>query len=320
MSALERYSLEDLLSPSEEADWLLHPFMATRSMMMIYGRQGIGKSTLFAQLAHTFQTGEPWMGFTPSRTGPTLMLQLDMPKGDLSKFMIRAVKNGLDMSGMAIYGSPEGFNIRSKADMQALKEECERVQPVAVFCDTINDAYGRDMNGNEEVRHVLHTFERNTGDASFIYANHSRKKSLYAQTMEAKQGAAMDDADAFSGFGAFEQVPASSVELKEHNGKYTLVLQKHRLDNPGFKELDLVKNDYGFFHPKSAHAPILLQWPHSIPEQQREKIVALSTSVRAACTQIAKLTGAKPEAVRATYYRMRERGANPMAHLENDME
>ncbi len=319
MNILERYTLEDLLSPSDEADWLLHPFLATGSLMMIYGRQGIGKSTLLAQLAHSFQTGEPWMGFTPSRIGPTLMLQLDMPKGDLSKFMIRAVKNGLDMNGMTICGSPEGFNIRLKADMQALREECERIEPVAVFCDTINDAYGRDVNGNEEVRHILHTFERNTGDATFIYSNHSRKKSLYVQTMETKQGTTMDDADAFSGLGAFEQVPASSVELKEHGGRYTLVLQKHRLDNPGFKELDLTKNDYGFFRPTSPHAPILLQWPHSLPERDRERIVACSTSIRAACNEIAKMTGAKAESVRAVYYRMKERGASPLAHLEDDM-
>ena len=319
MNILERYTLEDLLSPSDKADWLLHPFLATGSLMMIYGRQGIGKSTLLAQLAHSFQTGEPWMGFTPSRIGPTLMLQLDMPKGDLSKFMIRAVKNGLDMNGMTICGSPEGFNIRLKADMQALREECERIEPVAVFCDTINDAYGRDVNGNEEVRHILHTFERNTGDATFIYSNHSRKKSLYVQTMETKQGTTMDDADAFSGFGAFEQVPASSVELKEHGGRYTLVLQKHRLDNPGFKELDLTKNDYGFFRPTSPHAPILLQWPHSLPERDRERIVACSTSIRAACNEIAKMTGAKAESVRAVYYRMKERGASPLAHLEDDM-
>jgi len=288
--------------------------------MMIYGRQGVGKSTLFAQLAHSFQTGEPWLGFTPSQTGPTLMLQLDMPKGDLSRFTIRAVKNGLDLSGMHTYGAPQGFNIRNPSDREELRKECERIKPVAVMCDTIKDAYSGALKSNDDVRPILRSFQRNISGAAFLYGNHTRKKTAYVQTMEAKQGASMDDDDAFSGFADWEQVPTSSVELKEHKGKHTLVIHKHRLAEPGFKELNLTKNDYGFFQPTSPHAPILLQWPHSVPEKDRERIVALSTSVRAGCAQIAKLTGATPEAVRATYYRMRENGANPMKHLENDME
>lgn len=318
MSALERYSLEDLLSPSEEADWLLHPFLATGSLMMIYGRQGTGKSTLLAQLAHSFHTGEPWMGFQINRTGPTIMLQLDMPKGDLSKFMRRTVKNGLNMDGMTICAAPEGFNIRSKASQQALREECEDIRPVAVFVDTINDSFGRSLDGNEEVRDVLHSFRRSIGGAALIYTNHTRKKGAYIQSMEVKQGAAFDDPDAFSGFGAFEQVASSSVQLVDWKDRYRLILQKHRLDNPGFKEIDLIKNEYGFFRPDSLHAQMLLQWPHSIPKSERAEIVERCTSIRSVCDEIGHLTGVKMEAVRQTYYRMKRRGVDPLSQLQDD--
>ena len=286
--------------------------------MMIYGRQGTGKSTLLVQLAHSFQTGEPWMGFHVNQTGPTIMLQLDMPKGDLSKFIQRTCKEGLDLSGMAIYGAPEGFNIRMKADRALLKEECEKIQPIVVFVDTVNDSFGRSLEGNEHVRDVLHNLSRTIGNAALIYTNHTRKKGAYVQAMESKQGAAMDDPDAFSGFGAWEQVATSSIELRDHNDRYQLVLQKHRLDNPGFKEIDLVKNGNGFFRPESPHAQILLQWPHSIPPKDRERVMACSTSIRAACEEIGKLAGVKPEAVRQTYYRMKKRGASPLSQLEDD--
>ena len=318
MSDLLRYSLEDLLYPSEDADWLLHPFLAQGSLMQIYGRQGTGKSTLLAQLAHAFHTGEPWMGFQINITGPSIMLQLDMAKGDLSKFVKRAIKNGLNLDGLTFFGAPEGFNIRSKSGQASLREECDKIKPVAVLCDTINDSFGRQMDSNEEVRHILHTFQRCIGNAALIFTNHTRKKGAYVQAMESKQGAAFDDPDAFSGFGAFEQVATSSICLAEWNDGYRLIFQKHRLENPGFKEISLIKNGYGFFRPNTLHTQMLLQWPISIPEERRAEVVERCTSIRSVCDEIGELTGVKAEAVRQTYYRMKRRGVDALSPLQDE--
>ena len=257
------------------------------------------------------------MGFQISRTGPSIMLQLDMPKGDLSKLVKRSVKSGLDLRGLTFYGAPEGFNIRMKESQMNLRETCERLQPIAVFCDTVNDSFGRQMESNAEVRHVLQSFRHNIGNAAFIFTNHTRKKGAYVQAMESRQGAEFDDPDSFSGFGAWEQVATSSIKLCEWEDGYRLVYQKNRLENLGFRETALNKNGLGFFKPKSCHAQMLLQWPYSIPKEARESVAAQCVSISAVCEEISKLTDVKADTVRATYYRMRNKGVDTLSQLKD---
>src|SRR5690606_535980 len=67
-----------LTNRKEVPPWILRPFLVNGSTMMLYGRQGIGKSSLALQLAYSLTSGEPWMGFPVARSGPVIYLQLDM--------------------------------------------------------------------------------------------------------------------------------------------------------------------------------------------------------------------------------------------------
>ena len=101
-----------------------------------------------------------------------------------------------------------------------------------------------------------------------VYSQHQRKRQL---------GIAGDDPDAFLGRVEWETVASSSVQLEaathgegeETYETYALTLRKHRLEEPGFRDLALVKDGNGFFVPKWTATVALACWPRCVPEAER---------------------------------------------------
>lgn len=309
---LRQRSTEEILS-SAQADqrYLFYPIIPAGSIIQIYGRQGTGKSTLLVQLAHSIRTGEPWLGFLPSPPpGPVLMLQLDMPENDTNLFMQRMSDAGLNLDGLTILDAPEGFNIKKRPDQKSLGDICHEIRPSAVICDTINDSFGSSLEGNEDVRYVLNTFQRCVNPATFIFTNHTRKKGAYIQALEEKRNEEFDDPDSFSGYGAWEQKATSSLFLADWKDGFRLVFRKVRHKNPGFREIALERvSPHGIFKASTTHGQALVQWPSRVAASEP------CGSVLAVCKAIAKETGATPDAVRKMHQRMVKRGVNPLSQL-----
>jgi len=77
---LEAFALDEELREMEfkEENWLIKDLLVPGSYMVIYGKEGSGKSRLTYQLAQAFQTGEPWFGLNIGQTGTVLYLEMDM--------------------------------------------------------------------------------------------------------------------------------------------------------------------------------------------------------------------------------------------------
>ena len=91
-------TLKDYYAKAQkQKEWILEPFGVAGSLIMIYGRQGLGKSTLAWQMAHSLTTGEPFLGFTPQKTGPVIYLQLDMPDGEFALLQERTARGGCSL-------------------------------------------------------------------------------------------------------------------------------------------------------------------------------------------------------------------------------
>lgn len=296
---------EDLLrSEAFDPEWVIYPLCMRGSSVMMYGRQGIGKSSATVQLAHSLITGEPWMGFKVERTGPVIYVQIDMAQQETRRLLERATEAGLDMGDqLYVTGPEEGeesvtFNILDPGDWTRLKEWCERVQPIAVIVDTIHDGYeyeGKNVDVNAMIRKIHRGFKSAIGGAVLVFLNHMRKQSKKGF----EKGEESDDEDSFMGGQAWEGIVAASLHLvKKKDHSLALKLRKLRLDTWPGAEVPLVKDDFGFFHAKLNDAQMLAQWPDFLPLDEREAAIASVRTKTDVFSHIAKMTGSSLSAIR----------------------
>ena len=251
--------------------WVLEPFLVPGSTLMLYGRQGAGKSTLAYQLGYALATGAPWLQFPVWRPGAVVYLQLDMPRYEWSMLMQRA---------MPLYAPPAQylFNQRdthelSRLNILASRERAEitdtlaAVRPLAVILDTVSEGYvpGRYTDVNEEAREVIRLWRDCNPEGLFIFLKHERKGVPWKKMTEEAE----EDDDAFSGAAGWETKVTTSLRLTNKFGKPRLWVQKCRLANPGFRQLDLTRDANGFFTVPLRHEHLLATWPRLLPLAER---------------------------------------------------
>jgi len=287
-------------------DWVIEPFCVRGSLLMLYGRQGAGKSTLAYQLAHSLASGTPWLGFPVHRTGPVFYLTLDMPKAEYGRLLERVQNSGLDLRSDILPSHPElaHFNIRVRDDRKQLQAAIQAVQPVAVIVDTIAKAYTPSASNdiNQEVRDVLGKFREVTGDAVLVYLMHERKKSQFKKLDDHEE-----DEDAFSGPAAWEQDATTSLRLLDGNGHYRLKAGKTRLDLPGFNVLPLARGPQtkgGLFSASADYQQQLMFWPRFVPLAERFE----PSNITDVLLDVAERSGASLDAVKQHFYRQKKAG------------
>lgn len=253
--------------------------------MMVYGRQGVGKSTLLLQMSAALATGTNWLVFPTHTTGSTMWLQLDMPKMELRGLLMRADQAKLFVNGTknavqfaSFWDDAQevfDFDILSDSDHALLTEAVQDFRPLSLTVDTGNDVFQarqhKDAGG--EVRKVLRRLRGIMGHVGGFstYSQHQRKRQL---------GVTGDDPDAFLGRVEWETVASSSLQLEgathgEGENTYetfTLTIRKHRLAEPGFRELALTKDANGFFVPKWTATTALACWPACVPPELRSVV------------------------------------------------
>lgn len=267
---------------------------------MLWGRQGVGKSSLVAQMAHSFITGEPWLGFEIGETGPVVWLQFDMAVEETRRLIERAQDSGMDFQEQLYIVGPEddgaeqvpAFNIYNEGHRAALKEAIRQIQPVAVILDTTDDGYEtpRHLSVTEVARDVVKKYRSISEHAAFIFLRHERKKPSF--------GKQEDDPDAFSGPKDWEAVASSSLQIASKAGGYVLRVRKSRIDKAPFDELALVKDGFGFFQQKNDHVQMLQTWPGCLPVVERKAVVARISSKNDVFKDIAFRTGVPFETVK----------------------
>lgn len=290
----------------EIADWVIRPLCVRGSGVMIYGRQGIGKSSIVTQLCYSLISGESFLGFPVHQTGNVLYLQVDMNDLETKKVLRRAFDAGMAMDGKLLipnftkYGSNFRFNILDESNQLRLQRWCEKWNPIAVIVDGIHDAYQDDSRSNDVnalIRRVYRGFQDAIGDAVLVFMNHNRKQGVQSQRED------FDDEDAFMGGQAWEGLVASSLHLKkarkgENRGKMSLMLRKTRLELWPEAEVPLGKDDKGFFTYKMPWKQMLMQWPDCLPPAEREAAAESVKTKADIFRDIANRTGVAYDTIR----------------------
>ena len=303
----------DYTSQQETSPWLIHPFLRVGSSMMLYGRQGTGKTRLAWQLAYAFASGTAWMGFPVTRAGPVIFLEVDMPESDVQQMIDNATAYGINHPNIHLIHPKtptddyfDSFDVLKRPDRISLMSFIQDIKPVLLVVDTGNDVFRTHPGDiNDQVRHVLRTLRSMMqGHGALVYLNHERKKpQTYGRSSEDDSGG---DKDVFMGAQAWEGVATTSMRLKNvdettQSKHKTLLFKKHRLGPPGFEQLSLeMMKPYGFFEAKLTIPQALMLWRGDTSSGPR--------SYKEVFTDIAVQVGASEETVKKAFQRQRENG------------
>jgi hypothetical protein len=282
---------------------------------MFYGRQGLGKTTLMYQMAHSLVTGDPWMGLPIHQTGKkVLFMELDMPEVEFGFMQDRGIKGGLEIDNpidvihLEDYESFDVFDPAGKC-YAFLKDKIMEDDPIALVIDTMDDAYDeipKEMlaDVNRLAKKVVNTFRRLIPSGLLLYSRHERKEPPYRGKGSVS---AIDDKDAFTGGSGWERKVASSFRIFE-NAKETkfLIQNKHRLAPKVFGKTEVVQDENGLFRLANEYPAALISWPACLPESERAWAPASKIEV---LKSVAEYCKANLATVKQYYYRRKKEGA-----------
>lgn len=298
-------SAEDLIAEmaDQEPDWLLRGLLLPGTYMIVFGKEGLGKSRLVYQLAHAFQTGDAWFGLEVCQTGRVLYLEADMSP-EQSAVLVRdaaaAGMTGGDIIFPSVYGT---LNVLEPMGEQALALLQERFNPKIVVVDTATDVFDGD-EGNEAAKQAIRAFRSCFENAGIIFILHERKKSQFLQAK------GIDDEDAYLGAGEWSRKASGVVRLQGVNEQLAQINIRKTRDLVPWKKLQVARNGHGFFEahigsPQNAKEALHL-WPNFPGVNGDRK----ASTISAVCRSIEKATEGrfKADTVRRAFQRAQEEG------------
>ena len=298
------------LKDEPEPEWIVEPFLVGGSSLMLYGRQGSGKSTIAYQLAHALATGEPWLNFPVWKAGPTVYLQFDMPRYEWSMLLHRA-QHAFPVGPSMHFNFRETDNDLGRVDIftpkhrKELKDALEAIRPHAIIVDTISEGFtprqGQHIDINEEAREVIRYWHELVPEGVFAFLKHERKGSAYKSKKD-DDGESEDDIDAFSGPAGWETKVTTSLRLTNQHGQARLWVQKARLADPGFRTMKMSRDPHGFFVAPIGHEQMLTTWPRLVPPSDR----FIPSSVADVLRDVAMRTGESYETVKKAHQRAKK--------------
>lgn len=158
------------------------PYLPKASIVLLYGRSGIGKTAVAWQMAQAIQLGEPIWGMPTEQTN-VLFLELDMPE-------VMAVERWLGAEPPFVPAFDVGFDECSLDHQQFLRpykderhKEIERIlrewhtsrEYGVVFVDALRETFVGDLNVSGNARRIYDAFKTLFPGASIVFIHHQKK-------------------------------------------------------------------------------------------------------------------------------------------------
>ena len=152
-----------------ERRWIVKDMIPDRTVTILSGDGGGGKTTLKLQLATAIAGARPWLGYDPD-PGPVLVVTAEDDEDEIHR-RIAAIAKSLDvdlsdlgdlhivpLAGQdAVMGAPEGKAalIAPTAVFRGLVALVERIRPRLVVLDALADVYGGEENARAQARQFI---------------------------------------------------------------------------------------------------------------------------------------------------------------------
>lgn len=160
--------LDDKLIP--QRGWIVKDMIPDRTVTLLSGDGGVGKSTLALQLAVAVVTGKEWAGSLAEDVGPALYVSAEDEKDELHRRLFDIANlHGIrlaDMAGLrcvslaerdAVMGAPAGKDrmIRPTVLWQRLEAKIAQYQPRLLVLDNLADVFGGNEISRSETRQFV---------------------------------------------------------------------------------------------------------------------------------------------------------------------
>lgn len=172
---------EYLRLPRAPEAWVVTDLLPSGGLLNIYGRPKTGKSFLALQMAAAIANPyvDSFLGLPVKSHGPVMYLQIDTARGTWADRIVENfLEHGIHLPE-AVHladaaSAPYPFNILHNG-RGFLRENCDRIRPVAVVIDTIREAHRGDENDSAAMQAAISTLVEATQPAALVILSHSRK-------------------------------------------------------------------------------------------------------------------------------------------------
>jgi DNA repair protein RadA/Sms len=162
----------------EQVDWIWYPYLAKKTLSILEGDPGLGKSYMAMIVAATIAKGERLPCVRkgkPKAHGPVVYFDIENNAASVTK--VRLKYNGYDDLGN-YYPVEQAFSIDDEDAIEEIYSYLEEIKPILVVFDTLNTYIGRaDTHKASEATQAMNIFKQiaNDFDCSVLVVRHLTK-------------------------------------------------------------------------------------------------------------------------------------------------
>ncbi|PKN12443.1 MAG: hypothetical protein CVU69_08150 [Deltaproteobacteria bacterium HGW-Deltaproteobacteria-4] len=161
---------KELRAMNIQIEWLVDGLIPRESVTLLYGRGGIGKTTLAMQVADAIDKGTDIYGM---KTCKTQVIVVDF-ENSLAVLSERAKKTAVD--GVLFWDSSLNPPALDKAGSEAYRELLSRYPKALFIIDTLRSAHGGDENNSETMSLIMRRMrELRDAGATVVLLHHTPK-------------------------------------------------------------------------------------------------------------------------------------------------
>jgi AAA domain len=235
----------------EAIDWLWDPYIAKKTIIMLDGDPGVGKTMLACQLAASVSRGYPLpdqaghMTLEAPAPGDVLLVGMEDHLGSVVKKRLdhcQADMRKLTFCNEIVNaaGEPRPFTL---SDLRLLQDYLERCRPTLVYIDSIQGVLGEkvDIGSPNKIKALLIPLEQlaQTYNCAIVCSRHPSKPGQNVSRLIHRG----------MGSQSFIGAARSGIFVEEHPGEPTQSLMVHYKSNMGPKgRTQIFSKAYGAFH------------------------------------------------------------------------
>ena len=149
----------------EKIDWLWYPYLAKKTLSILEGDPGLGKSYMAMIAAASIAEGSTLpcvKAKQPQVQGPVVYFDIENNAASVTK--VRLKYNGFNKLGN-YYAVEQAFSMEDQDAIAEIYEHLEKIQPILVVFDTLNTYIGKaDTHKGSEATQAMNMFKRIADD------------------------------------------------------------------------------------------------------------------------------------------------------------
>lgn len=149
----------------EDIDWLWYPYLARKTLSILEGDPGLGKSYMAMMVAGAIAMGKRLPCVRkgkPRAHGPVVYFDIENNAASVTK--VRLKYNGYDDLGN-YFAVEQAFSIEDEDAIEEIYEYLEQIKPVLIVFDTLNTYIGKaDTHKASEATQAMGMFKRMADD------------------------------------------------------------------------------------------------------------------------------------------------------------